>query len=279
MSALVHDAVKGFRSHGQEKRGLMSRCRQKERVEWGIPRALAAPTRPMGYPAGVWRTIDVLPSHQAPLSRALGLCAGRKTPPRAGSLVSRARVRARARAQRCFCRCRWRRCRSPLLTRRQSLAFLSSRLSPGPTRNSHPASHLRPHNNNNKQAPAASDVAKRAGAAAAAALLALSPLAPAALANEFDVLGEPTPTNYFFDDAGVLSKSTRSQLNKKLSLLEVRARGARARSICFVSGAGGGRPAAALSFVASFAQRRPTQQTNTTNQHNKPTNNQPPSKH
>ena len=98
MSALVHDAVKGFRSHGQEKRGLMSRCRQKERVEWGIPRALAAPTRPMGYPAGVWCTIDVLPNHQAPLNRALGRCVGRKTPPRAGSLVSRARGRARARA-------------------------------------------------------------------------------------------------------------------------------------------------------------------------------------
>ena len=48
-------------------------------------------------------------------------------------------------------------------------------------------------------------------------------MATSVLANEFDILGEPVPTkNYFIDDAGVLSKSTRSDLNKRLSILEVR---------------------------------------------------------
>lgn len=38
----------------------------------------------------------------------------------------------------------------------------------------------------------------------------------------FDVLGTSTPTNqYFLDDAGVLSKTTRADLNKRLTLLEV----------------------------------------------------------
>ena len=204
-----------------------------------------------------------------------GVSAARRR--RAQDRSCRARAGAHVRAQRCCCR--WRRCRSPLLTRRQSLAFLSSRLSPGLTRNSHPASQLRPHNDN-KQAAAASDVAKRAGAAAAAALLALSPLAPAALANEFDVLGEPTPTNYFFDDAGVLSKSTRSQLNKKLSLLEVRVACGARRAQLFVlfrgRGVAGRRPLFRLSLHLRRGDQRnkPTQQTNTpTNQHtNKPTN-------
>lgn len=66
-----------------------------------------------------------------------------------------------------------------------------------------------------------SDAARRAAAGAAAVLLAAAPLTGAALANEFDVLGEPAPTNtYYVDDAGVLSKSTRSEVNKKLRLLE-----------------------------------------------------------
>lgn len=52
-------------------------------------------------------------------------------------------------------------------------------------------------------------------------MLAAGSLSPAAVANEFDILGEPTPTtSYYVDDAGVLSKSTRSAINKKLRLLE-----------------------------------------------------------
>lgn len=52
--------------------------------------------------------------------------------------------------------------------------------------------------------------------------MSLSSLAAPALATEFDVLAEPTPTkNYFVDDAGVLSRSTKSDLNKRLSILEV----------------------------------------------------------
>lgn len=59
--------------------------------------------------------------------------------------------------------------------------------------------------------------------AAAAALLSTAALgAPAALASEFDILGEPTPTtNYYIDDADVLSKSTRGAINKKLRNLEI----------------------------------------------------------
>lgn len=43
-----------------------------------------------------------------------------------------------------------------------------------------------------------------------------------ALASEFDILGETSPPKeYFVDDAGVLSKSTRGDLNTKLKTLEV----------------------------------------------------------
>lgn len=42
-----------------------------------------------------------------------------------------------------------------------------------------------------------------------------------AIASEFDILAEATPSTYFVDDASVLSKSTRSDLNKRLSFLEV----------------------------------------------------------
>eukprot|EP00775_Hariotina_reticulata_P011379 gene11379-11528_t len=66
-----------------------------------------------------------------------------------------------------------------------------------------------------------SDIAQRAAAASAAALLSISSLAGSALASEFDILAEPTPTKtYFVDDASVLSKATRSDLNKRLSILE-----------------------------------------------------------
>lgn len=66
------------------------------------------------------------------------------------------------------------------------------------------------------------DLAQRAACAGAAALLSLSSLTGSAVASEFDVLAEPTPTkSYFVDDAGVLSRSTKSDLNKRLSILEV----------------------------------------------------------
>lgn len=88
-----------------------------------------------------------------------------------------------------------------------------------------PSNTLTPHTPARRnQATPAADVAKRVAAGAAAALLTLAPAVPA-LANEFDVLGEPTPTSsYYVDDAGVLSKSTRSEVNKKLRLLEVSGR-------------------------------------------------------
>ncbi|KAG2448348.1 hypothetical protein HYH02_006930 [Chlamydomonas schloesseri] len=56
----------------------------------------------------------------------------------------------------------------------------------------------------------------------AAATLALGAFGAPAIASEFDILGEPTPTsNYFIDDASVLSKATRSDINKRLKLLEI----------------------------------------------------------
>jgi hypothetical protein len=66
------------------------------------------------------------------------------------------------------------------------------------------------------------ELAQRAAAAGAAVLLSAGMAAPA-LATEFDILAEPAPTKaYFVDDASVLSKSTKSELNKKLGILEVR---------------------------------------------------------
>ncbi len=44
-----------------------------------------------------------------------------------------------------------------------------------------------------------------------------------AIANEFDLLNEPTPTkSYVIDDAGVLNKTTKKGLNNDLARLEVR---------------------------------------------------------
>lgn len=63
---------------------------------------------------------------------------------------------------------------------------------------------------------------KGAASAGAAAMLTMGSLSGAAVASEFDVLAEPRPTNtYFVDDAGVLSRSTKSDINKRLSILEV----------------------------------------------------------
>ncbi|GFR40997.1 hypothetical protein Agub_g1662 [Astrephomene gubernaculifera] len=67
-----------------------------------------------------------------------------------------------------------------------------------------------------------SNLGQKLASAGAAALLSLGALGAPAIASEFDVLSEPVPTtNYFVDDANVLSKSTRSELNKRLKLLEI----------------------------------------------------------
>ncbi len=55
----------------------------------------------------------------------------------------------------------------------------------------------------------------------AAAMLTLGALAGAANASEFDIVAEATPsTHYFVDDANVLSKSTRGDIDTKLKRLE-----------------------------------------------------------
>lgn len=59
----------------------------------------------------------------------------------------------------------------------------------------------------------------------AAALLALSPLSGAALANEFDLLAEGTPSAYVLDDAGVINKTTKKTVSDALAKLEVRRAG------------------------------------------------------
>eukprot|EP00200_Dunaliella_tertiolecta_P004548 CAMPEP_0202344052 /NCGR_PEP_ID=MMETSP1126-20121109/3907_1 /ASSEMBLY_ACC=CAM_ASM_000457 /TAXON_ID=3047 /ORGANISM="Dunaliella tertiolecta, Strain CCMP1320" /LENGTH=274 /DNA_ID=CAMNT_0048935203 /DNA_START=23 /DNA_END=847 /DNA_ORIENTATION=+ len=64
---------------------------------------------------------------------------------------------------------------------------------------------------------------QRFAAAGAATLMGASVLAGGApaLASEFDLLAEPKPTtSYYIDDAGALSKSTKSDLDKKLKDLE-----------------------------------------------------------
>ena len=59
--------------------------------------------------------------------------------------------------------------------------------------------------------------------AGAAALLTLGSLSGAAVAGEFDILAEPTPSAHFWvDDANVLSKSTRGEIDVKLKTLEVK---------------------------------------------------------
>lgn len=60
-------------------------------------------------------------------------------------------------------------------------------------------------------------------AAAAAALLSVGAACGPALASELDLLLEPTPTSrYVIDDAGVLSKATRQELNQRLKNLEAK---------------------------------------------------------
>jgi hypothetical protein len=58
---------------------------------------------------------------------------------------------------------------------------------------------------------------------AGAALLLVTGNVTEAIANEFDLLNEPTPTkSYVIDDAGVLNKTTKKGLNNDLARLEVR---------------------------------------------------------
>lgn len=59
--------------------------------------------------------------------------------------------------------------------------------------------------------------------AGAAALLSMSSISPAAIANEFDILGEEVPTkDYVIDDAGVLSKSGKKALSNLLKTSEIK---------------------------------------------------------
>jgi len=74
----------------------------------------------------------------------------------------------------------------------------------------------------NAQKDVFTNMAQKAAAASAAALLTLGGMSGAAMASEFDILAESTPTNhYYVDDANVLSKATRSELDKKLKFLEI----------------------------------------------------------
>jgi uncharacterized membrane protein YgcG len=63
-------------------------------------------------------------------------------------------------------------------------------------------------------------IGAKLAAAGAAALLSLS-TAGASLANEFDLLASETPTNnYLIDDAGVLNRTTKKNVNQDLEKLE-----------------------------------------------------------
>merc|ERR1711976_733928 len=51
----------------------------------------------------------------------------------------------------------------------------------------------------------------------------MSSISPAAIANEFDILGEEVPTkDYVIDDAGVLSKSGKKALSNLLKTSEIK---------------------------------------------------------
>ncbi|EFN54260.1 hypothetical protein CHLNCDRAFT_58309 [Chlorella variabilis] len=64
------------------------------------------------------------------------------------------------------------------------------------------------------------ELGRKAAAAAAAALLAAAPLSGAALAGEFDLLAEGTPSTYVLDDAAVLNKTTKKTVGDQLKALE-----------------------------------------------------------
>lgn len=68
----------------------------------------------------------------------------------------------------------------------------------------------------------ATTFAKKAVATGAAALLSLGALSGVALANEFDVVGEAAPSqHYYVDDANVISRSNRGDIDYKLKRLEI----------------------------------------------------------
>lgn len=65
-------------------------------------------------------------------------------------------------------------------------------------------------------------MAQKIATAGAAALMTLGALSGAAVASEFDIIAEDRPSTHFFvDDANVLSRATRSEIDKKLGLLEI----------------------------------------------------------
>ena len=99
--------------------------------------------------------------------------------------------------------------------------------------------------------------------AAVAALLTASPLSGAALAGEFDLLAEGTPSTYVLDDASVLNKTTRKTVSDQLKALEVSWRARCARQGAWgTCGAGvlrqqGGQPAADAPTRRSLAAAAP----------------------
>lgn len=64
-------------------------------------------------------------------------------------------------------------------------------------------------------------LAQKIAAVGAAAVISLGSLSAPAIASEFDIAAETTPTtHYFLDDANVLSRATRGEIDKKLKILE-----------------------------------------------------------
>lgn len=69
---------------------------------------------------------------------------------------------------------------------------------------------------------AAQQLCSKVAAVGTAAMLTLGSLGAPAIASEFDILSEETPTaTYVIDDANVLSKSTRNDLTRRLKTLEI----------------------------------------------------------
>jgi uncharacterized protein len=64
--------------------------------------------------------------------------------------------------------------------------------------------------------------AQKLATAGVAAMLAMGAMSGAAIANEFDIISEPTPTSQFYiDDANALSKTTKSEVQQKLKTLQI----------------------------------------------------------
>lgn len=78
---------------------------------------------------------------------------------------------------------------------------------------------------------------QKLASAGAAAMLTLGSLSGAAVASEFDVMAESAPsTHYYVDDANVLSKSSKGDIDKKLKLLEVGSHGSHGPGIWYIPG-------------------------------------------